>query len=114
MGRVKDFKDLGKKGPGRKSKKQGDPGLEGAYKSFTEKKDGKVKKKTGGHIKQRLKKREMKKMANEVVKTRKKKKNILEEDESMEVVEKKRLELDQEGGSDGNYSNNENMADEGK
>ena len=92
MGRVKDFKELGKRGPGRKSKKQSDPGLEGVFEKTVEV-VGKIKKKTGGRIKQRIRKRVLKKVANEVVKgkkERKRKKNdseTVDEDEQMEMME---------------------------
>ncbi|XP_019854304.1 PREDICTED: probable 28S rRNA (cytosine(4447)-C(5))-methyltransferase [Amphimedon queenslandica] len=55
MGRVKDFKLLGKKGPGRKARKQGDPTIPAALRE--DKKIDKVKKKLGGRIRQRTKKR---------------------------------------------------------
>ena len=55
MGRVKDFKQLGKKGPGRKARKQGDPSIPAALRE--DKKTDKVKKKLGGRIRQRTKKR---------------------------------------------------------
>ncbi len=73
MGRVKDFKELGKKGPGRKGRKQGDPGLEGVFEKIAEPSEGKITKKTGGRIKQRIRQRELKKVANEMVKGKGKK-----------------------------------------
>ena len=58
MGRVKDFKERRKKGPGKKTKKQADPELMGAYQQKSEVGGGRVKKKkVGGSIKQRARKR---------------------------------------------------------
>lgn len=57
MGRVKDFKELGKKGPGRKARKQGDPSMPAAVKNLKTGSVGKIKKKLGGRIRQRTKKR---------------------------------------------------------
>ena len=57
MGRVKDFKDLGRKGPGRKSRKQPDPDIPAVLRQAQEKSSGKVTKKVGGHVRQRAKRR---------------------------------------------------------
>lgn len=65
MGRHKDRKELqGKRGPGRKSKKQGDPKLPSALSDQSSSSPlGVLKMKYGGHFKQRAKKREAKKAA---------------------------------------------------
>lgn len=66
MGRVKDFKELGRKGPGRKARKQSPPSLkhvQGKVERTSE-----VAKVLGGRIKQRSRKRLLK---EELVKSRK-------------------------------------------
>ena len=71
MGRVKDFRELGKKGLGKKSRKQSDPDIPEYLKAPVD--AGRIKKKVGGRIKQRLRKRIIKHAAEEMVKERKKK-----------------------------------------
>ena len=71
MGRVKDFRELGKKGLGKKSRKQSDPDIPEHLKAPVD--AGRIKKKVGGRIKQRLRKRIIKHAAEEMVKERKKK-----------------------------------------
>ena len=91
MGRVKDFKQLGNKGPGRKSRKQSEPDIPSILKDFTEKsnKDGSRVTKLGGRIRQRTKKRLLKKVAVESTKKLSKKVSEMvdnEEEEKMIVA----------------------------
>ncbi len=60
MGRKKDLNELGKRGPGRKSKKQKPPQLPAHLKEKEDAAHLGVKKKLGGRIKQRAKKRAFK------------------------------------------------------
>ncbi len=100
MGRVKDFKELGKKGPGRRAKKQGNPELEGAFKVLANVDEGKVlKKKPGGRIKQRTRKRELKKAATDLIKLkskRGKKKQIVDEEPTSDGLENEFEPMEQE------------------
>lgn len=58
MGRYKELKELrGKRGLGRKIKKQSDPELPAVLRASTEKSVSRVKSKLGGRIKQRMRKR---------------------------------------------------------
>jgi ribosomal RNA methyltransferase Nop2 len=81
MGRVKDFKELGKKGPGRKSRKQKDPVVPVELMKEDTKHNGKVSKKMGGRIRQRVNKRILKESAKTLLakepllKMKRKKKN---------------------------------------
>ena len=68
MGRKKDLKELGQRGPGRKARKQKDPPLPGSSKVKV--KTDPVKKYVGGHIIQRARKRGMKRAAQQLLKER--------------------------------------------
>lgn len=100
MGRVKDFKELGKKGPGRKSRKQGEPDVPPALRGLTEKSslDGKVTK-LGGRIKQRAKKRLLRKVAVESTKklSKKGKKESMESEEEEEDDDEMDVSNNEEG-----------------
>lgn len=70
MGRVKDLKELGKRGPGRKAKKQPDP--EVPVQRSSDALHGRVKKRTGGRIMQRGRKRIAKVAVQQMLKKEKK------------------------------------------
>lgn len=53
MGRVKDFRELGRKGPGKKARKQGLPDVPLSLINQSTESTGKVHKKLGGKIRQR-------------------------------------------------------------
>ena len=75
MGRKKDLKELGKRGPGRKAKKQPAPEILAHLKPDAE--SGlKVKKSLGGRIKQRARKRAVKLAAKAIEMEQKKKKTV--------------------------------------
>ena len=67
MGRVKDLKELRKRGPGRKARKQPDPE---APVPLNDKTSGRVEKRTGGRIMQRARKRAAKAAVQRVLKER--------------------------------------------
>lgn len=92
MGRVKDFKDLGRKGPGRKSRKQQDPEIPVALRQTQEKGSGKVTKKVGGHVRQRTKRRIVKTVRDKAAKKSKEiekqsHEDIKGEEEAMDIPE---------------------------
>lgn len=69
MGRKKDLKELRQRGPGRKARKQKDPQLPASLSQEVE--ADKAKKKVGGHVSQRARKKAMKKTAQQLLKERK-------------------------------------------
>ena len=89
MGRKKDLKELGQRGPGRKARKQKDPALPYTLKEAV--KTDSVKKNAGGHIIQRSKKRGMKRAAQKLLKERREKRHLVkkarEEKDSDDKVE---------------------------
>ena len=93
MGRYKDLRELrGKRGHGRKAKKQEDPALPPTIKASTETPVPRVKSNVGGRIKQRVRKRAarmamLKAMQREMIKMRAPKKREARESSSNEEGE---------------------------